>query len=239
VKFDHVTFGYAADKPVLHDVTFEARGGSIIAIVGPTGAGKSTLVNLIARFYDAQDGRVQIDGMDVRDASLSSLRKQIAFVFQETYLFSDTVAANIAYGRPGITHGEIEAAARLAQAHEFIETMPKGYDTVLSERGSSLSGGQRQRLAMARAHDKEAPLMISDEATSALDSESERLVQAALTRLMKGRTALVIAHRLSTIERADRIIVLDAGRVAEQGSHAELLAGGGLYARLHAMQFRS
>src|SRR5439155_19475361 len=177
IVFENVSFGYAPEKPVLHDVNFRIKGGSIVALVGPTGAGKSSLVNLIARFYDPQQGRVLIDGMDVRDATLASIRTQVAFVFQETYLFSDTVAANIAYGRPGVTKGEIEAAARLAQAHEFIEQLPKGHETLLSERGSSLSGGQRQRPAIARASVSNPRILILDDATAALDPDTEDLIR--------------------------------------------------------------
>jgi ABC-type multidrug transport system fused ATPase/permease subunit len=236
VKFENVTFGYAPQKPVLHDINFEVKGGSVVAIVGPTGAGKSTLVNLIARFYDPQNGRILIDGMDVRDTTLASLRTQVAFVFQETYLFSDTVAANIAYGRPGITHGEIEAAARLAQAHEFIETMPKGYETVLAERGSSLSGGQRQRLAIARAILTNPRILILDDATAAVDPETEDMIRKAMRFVMYGRTTFVIAHRISTVKRADLVLVVENGRITQAGTHDQLMSEDGHYRDIAAVQ---
>src|SRR5439155_11828322 len=197
---------------------------------------KSTLVNLIARFYDPQQGRVVIDGMDIRDATLASLRTQVAFVFQETYLFSDTVAANIAYGRPGITHGEIEAAARLAQAHEFIETMPKGYETVLSERGASLSGGQRQRLAIARAILTNPRILILDDATAAVDPETEDMIRRAMKFVMYGRTTFVIAHRISTVKRADLVLVIENGRITQKGTHDQLMEEQGHYRHIAAVQ---
>jgi ATP-binding cassette subfamily B protein len=236
VKFDRVTFGYASNKAVLHDLNFAAKGNSIVAIVGPTGAGKSTLVNLITRFYDPQQGHIFIDGMDVRSAALSSLRSQVGFVFQETYLFSDTVAANIAYGRPGITHGEIEAAARLAQAHEFIETMPKGYDTVLSERGSSLSGGQKQRLAIARAILTNPRILILDDATAAVDPETEDMIRKAMRFVMFGRTTFVIAHRISTVKQADLVLVIEDGCISQSGTHDQLMAQDGHYRDIAAVQ---
>ena len=235
-RFEKVTFGYAADKPVLHDIDFEVKGGSVVAIVGPTGAGKSSLVNLVARFYDPQQGRITIDGMDVRDATLASLRTQVAFVFQETYLFSDTVSANIAYGRPGITHGEIEAAARLAQAHEFIETMPKGYDSVLAERGASLSGGQKQRLAIARAILTNPRILILDDATAAVDPETEDLIRKAMKFVMYGRTTFIIAHRISTVKRADLVLVVESGRITQMGTHAQLMEQEGHYRDIAAVQ---
>ncbi|HYO10892.1 MAG TPA: ABC transporter ATP-binding protein [Tepidisphaeraceae bacterium] len=236
VRFADVSFGYAADKPVLHDINFDVAGGSVVAIVGPTGAGKSTLVNLIARFYDPRTGRVTIDDVDVRDATLASLRTQVAFVFQETYLFSDTVAANIAYGRPGITHGEIEAAARLAQAHEFIEQMPKGYDTVLAERGSSLSGGQKQRLAIARAILTNPRILILDDATAAVDPETEDMIRKAMRFVMYGRTTFVIAHRISTVKRADLVLVVEGGRITQMGTHDKLMAEQGHYREIAGVQ---
>ncbi|MEA2710343.1 MAG: hypothetical protein QOF78_2944 [Phycisphaerales bacterium] len=236
VKFENVTFGYAPDKPVLHDITFEVKGNSIVAIVGPTGAGKSTLMSLISRYYDPQQGRILIDGMDVRDATLASLRTQVAFVFQETYLFSDTVAANIAYGRPGITAGEIEAAARLSQAHEFIEQMPKSYESVLTERGSSLSGGQKQRMAIARAILTNPRILILDDATAAVDPETEDMIRRAMRFVMFGRTTFVIAHRISTVKEADVVIVLENGRITQMGTHEELLAQGGHYREIAAVQ---
>ncbi len=237
VRFEHVTFAYgAAGKPVLHDVTFEAPGGRIVAIVGPTGAGKTTLVNLIARFYDPRAGRVLIDGVDVRDAALSSLRTEVAFVFQETYLFSDTVAGNIAYGRPHIDAGQIEAAARLAQAHEFIEHLPLGYDTMLGERGSSLSGGQRQRLAIARAILTNPRVLILDDATASVDPETEDLIRRAMRFVMTGRTTFVIAHRISTVKQADLVLVIEDGRITQSGTHEQLMREHGHYREIAAVQ---
>lgn len=236
VVFENVTFGYDPAKPVLHNVSFRARGGSIVAIVGPTGAGKSTLVNLISRFYDPQKGRILIDGADLREVTLSSLRRNIGFVFQETYLFSDTVAANIAYGRPGISDGEIEAAARLVQAHDFIEAMPKGYDSVLAERGASLSGGQRQRLAIARAMVTNPCVLVLDDATAAIDPETEGLIRRGLRLTLYGRTTFVIAHRISTVKQADLVIVLEHGRITQMGTHDQLLAQPGHYREIAAVQ---
>jgi subfamily B ATP-binding cassette protein MsbA len=207
------------------------------ALVGLSGAGKSTVLNLIPRFYDVTAGRVTIDGTDIRDVTLSSLRRNIALVSQEVMLFDDTIRANIAYGSPDASEEAIMTAARNAAADEFIRDLSQGYDTMVGERGVKLSGGQRQRIAIARAMLKNAPILLLDEATSALDTQSERLVQAALKQLMAGRTSIVIAHRLSTIVDADIIFVMDQGRVVEQGSHAELLAKNGIYARLHALQF--
>jgi ABC-type multidrug transport system fused ATPase/permease subunit len=238
IVFENVSFGYTPEKPVLHDLNFKIPGGSIVALVGPTGAGKSSLVNLIARFYDPQQGRIVIDGMDVRDATLASIRTQVAFVFQETYLFSDTVAANIAYGRPGVTQGEIEAAARLAQAHEFIEQMPKEYESILSERGSSLSGGQRQRLAIARAIVTNPRALILDDATAAIDPETEDLIRRGMKFVMLGRTTFVIAHRISTVKQADLVIVLEHGRITQMGTHQELMSAGGHYRDIAVAQLR-
>jgi ABC-type multidrug transport system fused ATPase/permease subunit len=236
VVFENVTFGYASDKPVLKNINFRVPGGSVVAIVGPTGAGKSTLVNLIARFYDPQQGRVLIDGVDVCDIALSSLRTQVAFVFQETYLFSDTVAANISYGRPRITSGEVEAAARLAQAHDFVEVMPKQYETILSERGSSLSGGQRQRLAIARAIVTNPRVLILDDATAAIDPETEDLIRRAMKVVLYGRTVFVIAHRISTVKQADLVIVLEHGKVTQMGTHDELMQRDGHYREIAEFQ---
>lgn len=239
VAFEGVSFHYSSEVPVLHEVTFHAAPGQMIALVGPSGAGKSTLVNLIPRFYDAVEGRVFIDGHDVREVNLHSLRAQIGLVPQETILFSDTVEANIRYGKLDATPAELERAARAANAHEFIvNSLPAGYQTRVGERGVKLSGGQRQRVAIARALLKDPRILILDEATSSLDSASESLVQEALERLMAGRTSFVIAHRLSTVLKADWVLVLDRGHVVEQGRHADLLANDdGLYRYLYEMQF--
>jgi ATP-binding cassette subfamily B protein len=238
VVFESVTFGYDPAKPILNDLSFRAKGGHVIAIVGPTGAGKSSLVNLIARYYDPQTGRVLLDGVDLRDLALSSLRTAVAFVFQETYLFSDTVAANIAYGRPGLGAAEIEAAARLAQAHEFIERLPQGYDTVLTERGSSLSGGQRQRLAIARAVVTNPRVLVLDDATAAIDPETENQIRSSMRSVMQGRTTFIIAHRISTVRRADLVLVLERGRVTQSGTHAELMREDGHYRSIVDAQLR-
>jgi ATP-binding cassette, subfamily B, bacterial MsbA len=241
IEFRDISFSYGAgfDLPVLEDISFKVRAGEMVAIVGQSGAGKSTLTNLIPRFYDVSEGAVLIDGHDVRDLQLASLRKQIAVVTQEVHLFNDTVRANIAYGayERGDGEAEIRKAARAALADEFISKLPEGYDTVIGERGLILSGGQRQRIAIARAILKDAPILILDEATSALDTESEMLVQQALNNLMSGRTTIVIAHRLSTVRSADRIIVMEGGRIAETGTHQELLGRGGIYRRLYELQF--
>ncbi len=238
IQFEGVCFSYPAapERTVLDGVDLEVRAGEVVAIVGPSGAGKTTLANLVPRFYDVTGGSVQIDGRDVRDIRLNSLRENISIVAQDTFLFNDTVFDNIAYGRPDAKEEEVISAARTALAHDFIEKLPERYKSVIGERGLKLSGGQRQRIAIARALLKNAPILILDEATSHLDTESERLVQQALTALMKRRTVLVIAHRLSTIRQADKIVVLDAGKIAESGSHDELLAGKGIYHRLHELQ---
>jgi ATP-binding cassette, subfamily B, bacterial MsbA len=240
IRFENVRFAYRAGEgatPALDGVTLDIPGGRRVALVGASGAGKSTVLNLIPRFYDADGGRVTIDGQDVRAVTLASLRARIGLVSQEIALFDDTVYANIAYGRPDAPESDVVAAARAASAHDFIMALPEGYYTHVGGRGLKLSGGQRQRLAIARAMLKDAPILLLDEATSALDTESERQVQDALRKLMAGRTTVVIAHRLSTVVDADLIYVLDRGRVIEQGSHAELMARGGAYARLYALQF--
>jgi len=239
VEFRHVSFAYddASSRPVLDDVSFAVRAGQMIALVGLSGAGKTSLVNLIPRFYDVTAGEILIDGVDIRGVALRSLRDQIALVTQETVLFDDTIAANIAYGAPNAPREEIEAAAKAAHAHEFIVEAPGGYDARIGERGQRLSGGQRQRLAIARAILKNCPLLILDEATSSLDAESELLVQDALANLMRNRTTFVIAHRLSTVRRADLIVALDEGRIVEIGTHDELVGRpGGVYAKLYALQ---
>jgi subfamily B ATP-binding cassette protein MsbA len=238
IEFRNVSFGYDNGAiPILRDVSFTVRAGEMVAIVGRSGAGKTTLVNLLPRFFDVSDGAILIDGVDVRDVSLRSLRAQVGIVTQETVLFDDTIAANIGYGSPDASGAAIEAAARAAHAHDFITALPQGYDTLIGERGQRLSGGQRQRIAIARALLKNAPLLVLDEATSALDTESEQLVQDALANLMRDRTSFVIAHRLSTIRRADAIIVLDNGRVDEIGRHDELLArASSTYAMLYQLQ---
>ena len=238
VEFDTVTFAYD-DEPVLTDVAFTARKGEVVALVGPSGAGKSTLVDLIPRFYEPASGRILLDGVDTRQITLQSLRALTGIVSQDTVLFNDTVRHNIAYGADSkYSDSQVEAAARAANAHTFIAELPDGYDTVLGERGTRLSGGQRQRIAIARALLTDPPILILDEATSALDTESERLVQEAIDRLLAGRTVFVIAHRLSTITHASQILVLDRGRIVERGTHQELLDLRGAYHRLHSMQFR-
>ncbi|MBV9997105.1 MAG: ABC transporter ATP-binding protein [Caulobacteraceae bacterium] len=236
VRLENVTFSYGAELPVLNDLSLEARRGEIVALVGPSGGGKTTILALIPRFYDVNGGQVTIDDHDIRDLTLASLRSHIALVTQEPFLFDDTIGANIAYAKPGAGQAEIEAAARQAAAHEFILDLPNRYETRVGEAGLRLSGGQRQRIAIARAFLKNAPILLLDEATSALDTESEAQVQAALERLMSGRTTILIAHRLSTVRGADRIYVIDRGRIVETGSHSDLVRCGGLYSRLAGAQ---
>jgi subfamily B ATP-binding cassette protein MsbA len=237
VSLENVDFSYADGKPVLQGVSLSIKAGKTVALVGQSGAGKSTILNLIPRFFDTNTGRVTLDGVDIRDLTIASLRAQIALVSQDVTLFDDTIEANIAYGRAGASPEETRQAARNAAADTFIEAMPEGYETTVGEHGVKLSGGQRQRIAIARAMLKNAPILLLDEATSSLDTESERAVQTALAKLMRGRTTIVIAHRLSTIQSADMIHVVDAGRIVESGRHQELLARGGIYANLHQLQF--
>ena len=238
VRYRGVGLAYREGDPVLQDVDFWAPRGSMVALVGPSGAGKTSIVDLLGRFYDATEGSVEIAGKDVRSYDLKSLRAGLGIVSQDTVLFHDTVRANIAYGASDATPERVEQAARAAHAHDFVSRLPRGYDTLVGERGAALSGGQRQRIAIARAVLRDPPILVLDEATSALDAASERLVQEAVDRLLEGRTVFVIAHRLSTIQRADLIVAVDKGRVAQQGTHAELVAQGGLYRRLRDMQFR-
>ena len=236
VTFENVTFEYRPGEPALRNMSIDVEPGQVLAIVGPSGAGKSTIANLIPRFYDPQSGRICVDGIDIRNVTVASLREQLAMVPQDTILFSASIFENILYGRLDATREEVMAAAQAANAHNFILQLPDGYETQIGERGCQLSGGQRQRIAIARAILKNPRILILDEATSALDAESERLVQDALDKLMVGRTTFVIAHRLSTIQRADRILVLEKGRMAECGSHADLLDAGGLYCKLYSLQ---
>jgi subfamily B ATP-binding cassette protein MsbA len=239
VEFERVGFDYGTGRPVLRDVSITVEPGEFVALVGPTGSGKSTLLSLIPRFYDPTSGRVTIDGRDVRAFTLKSLRDQISYVLQESYLFRASVWENIAYGRPGATRAEIVRAARLANAHEFIERLPQGYDTMVGERGETLSGGQRQRITIARAVVRDTPILLLDEPSSGLDAESEELVFDALGRLMEGKTAVVIAHRLATVMRARRIYAVEGGRIVESGTHEELRARGGIYSRLYDIQFKA
>jgi subfamily B ATP-binding cassette protein MsbA len=241
IRFEGVCFSYQSDgdesREILHGIDLQVKRGEVLAIVGSSGAGKSTLVHLIPRFFDVTSGQILVDGYNVRDVTLSSLRAQVGIVTQETVLFNDTVRNNIAYGQPYVPQKVVEEAARAALAHDFILALPAGYDTVIGERGVRLSGGERQRLAIARALLKNAPVLILDEATSALDSESESLVQSALHNLMSGRTVFVIAHRLSTVRRADRIVVIENGTIVDVGAHEELMKKFGTYRRLYELQF--
>jgi subfamily B ATP-binding cassette protein MsbA len=237
VRYQDVRFAYDGETAVLDGLTLEIRRGEVVALVGSSGAGKSTAMDLLPRFHDPTGGRVTIDGHDLRDLTLPSLRRQLGIVTQETFLFHDTVRNNIAYGQAGVGDAAVRAAAEAAHAHEFVARLPHGYDTVIGERGVTLSGGERQRLAIARALLKDPPILLLDEATSALDTESERLVQAALERLMRDRTVLVIAHRLSTIQHADRIVVIERGKVLASGTHQQLMDQDGLYRRLYQLQF--
>ena len=236
IRYEHVTFGYDTGRPVLHDVSLQADPGDVVAIVGPTGAGKTTLMNLLVRFYDPWEGRITIDGVDLRDVQHRSLRRQVALVLQDPFIFPLSIADNIAYGRPDAPRDAIVAAAKAANAHEFIMRLPDGYDTVVGERGATLSGGEKQRLSIARAFLKDAPVLILDEPTSALDARTEGALLEALERLMEGRISFVIAHRLSTIRQATKILVIDEGRIIESGAHAELLGASGLYASLYRRQ---
>jgi subfamily B ATP-binding cassette protein MsbA len=238
VRFRDVIFAYLESAPALNGISLEVPAGKKIALVGPSGSGKTTVFNLLLRFYDFSHGTIEIDGQNINDVTIESLRRSIALVTQDPFLFDQSIRANIRYGRPGASDDEIVAAAKAAAAHDFITALPMGYDTVVGEGGLRLSGGQRQRIAIARAMLRDAPILLLDEATSSLDSENERQVQDALRRLMKGRTSMVIAHRLSTVLDADRIYVIDRGRVVEQGRHDELLARGGLYARLYQHEFQ-
>jgi len=238
IEFNDVSFGYEPNYPVLKQVSMMVEPGQVAALVGPTGAGKTTIINLIPRFYDPDVGAVKIDGTDVKLFRQDSLRQQISFVLQETLLFHGPVWYNIAYGKPGASRAEITQAAELANAHEFIERMPEGYDTIIGERGVTLSGGQRQRIAIARAVIRQSPILILDEASTGLDAVSEKLVFEALDRLMEDKTSIVIAHRLPTVRSADQIFVVDRGEIVERGNHAELVRKGGLYSELHELQFR-
>jgi subfamily B ATP-binding cassette protein MsbA len=237
IRYEGVSFAYEPGRSVLEEVSFELRRGEVVALVGSSGAGKSTVMDLLARFYEPTAGRITLDGVDLRDGTVASLRNQLGIVTQETILFHDTVRANIAYGLADASDESVQAAAAAAHAHDFIRRLPQGYHTVIGERGVKVSGGERQRLAIARALLKNPPILLLDEATSSLDTESERLVQEALERLMHDRTVLVIAHRLSTVQHADRILVLEQGRVVESGAHRELMERDGVYRRLYDLQF--
>jgi len=237
IAYRNVNFEYHKDRPVLKNINLSIKKGGIVAIVGPSGSGKSTLVDLLPRFYDVTSGLIEIDGVDIRNYKMASIRTQVGIVTQETILFNDTIRGNIAYGRADLPLAQIENAAKAANAHDFIVRAQHGYDTLIGERGVKLSGGERQRLSIARAILKNPPILILDEATSALDTGSEKLVQEALNNLMKSRTTIVIAHRLSTIIHADKIVVLDKGMIAAEGKHEELLSASPLYKKLYEMQF--
>jgi len=236
VRFEHVRFGYDPDRTILHDISFDIPAGKTVAVVGPSGSGKSTLARLLFRFYDVNAGRISIDGQDIREVTQQSLRQAIGIVPQDTVLFNDTVEYNIAYGRTGASRAEVEGAAKAAHIHNFIASTPRGYDTMVGERGLKLSGGEKQRVAIARTLLKNPPLMIFDEATSALDSANERAIQAELAQAAQGRTTLVIAHRLSTVVNAAQILVMAEGRIVERGTHPELLAMNGRYAHMWRLQ---
>jgi ATP-binding cassette subfamily B protein len=238
VVFDHVDFSYVPGVPVIKDMSFHARPGQTMALVGPTGAGKTTMVNLLTRFYDIDGGAIRVDGQDIRDVQKAGLRRQLGIVLQDTYLFAESVRENIRYGRLDATEEEVIAAARLANADQFIRRLPQGYDTLLSERGSNLSQGQRQLLAIARAVLADPGILVLDEATSSVDTRTEAHIQEAMLRLMEGRTSFVIAHRLSTIRDADRILVVNDGEIVERGSHGELLGQEGFYHNLYMSQFK-
>jgi len=239
VRFEHVTFSYEPARVILQDVSFEIPAGRTVAVVGPSGSGKSTLARLLYRFYDVQSGRITIGGQDIRDVTQASVRQAIGIVPQDTVLFNDTVEYNIAYGRAGATRAEVEEAARAARIHDFIVSTPRGYDTMVGERGLKLSGGEKQRVAIARTLLKNPPILIFDEATSALDSANERAIQAELRSAAQGKTTLLIAHRLSTVIDAHEILVMEAGRIVERGTHAQLLGQGGRYARMWTLQQQS
>jgi ATP-binding cassette subfamily B protein len=236
LRFDHVHFAYDPARPILQDISFVIPAGKTVAVVGPSGSGKSTLARLLFRFYDVQQGRILIDGQDIKQVTQASVRQAIGIVPQDTVLFNDTVAYNIAYGQPGANQAQVEEAARAAHIHGFISATPKGYDTMVGERGLKLSGGEKQRVAIARTLLKNPPILIFDEATSALDSANERAIQAELQSVAQNKTTLVIAHRLSTVVDAHEILVMDAGRIIERGTHAELLAAEGRYAAMWALQ---
>jgi ATP-binding cassette, subfamily B, bacterial MsbA len=238
IRYDGVTFAYRPGEPVLRDISFRVAAGTVTALVGPSGAGKTTLVDLLGRFYEPTEGRILVDGEDLTAFTITSLRERLGIVSQDTVLFHDTVRANIAYGQDDVSEEQVEEAARAAYAHDFVSRLPHGYETVVGERGTELSGGQRQRIAIARAILRDPDILIFDEATSALDSESERLVQQAMEHLLEGRTVFVIAHRLSTVQKADQILVMEGGRIVQRGTHEQLLSEGGLYGYLHELQFQ-